>query len=82
MHDLLCFSVVELREDVEYQVQFNAGERRMAIMVSLSPEFPLEKPVLRVSPPVNHPWCNEYSEITSAPGLLNVRLSSNQCFTD
>lgn len=68
-----CYSVVELREDVEYQVQFNAGERRMAIMVSLSPEFPLEKPVLRVSPPINHPWCNEHSEITSAPGLLNVR---------
>lgn len=68
----MCYSVVELREDVEYQVQFNARERRMAIMVSLSPEFPLEKPVLRVSPPINHPWCNEHSEITSAPGLLNV----------
>ncbi|XP_031828896.1 vacuolar protein sorting 37A [Nomia melanderi] len=70
-------NVVELREDVEYQVQFNAGERRMAIMVSLSPEFPLEKPVLRVSPPVNHPWCNEYSEITSAPGLLNFTVHSD-----
>lgn len=70
-------NVVELREDVEYQVQFNAGERRMAIMVSLSPEFPLEKPVLRVSPPVSHPWCNEYSEITSAPGLLNFTVHSD-----
>lgn len=70
-------NVLELREDVEYQVQFNAGERRMAIMVSLSPEFPLEKPVLRVSPPVNHPWCNEHSEITSAPGLLNFTVHSD-----
>lgn len=70
-------NVVELREDVEYQVQFDAGERRMAIMVSLSPEFPLEKPVLRVSPPVNHPWCNEHSEITSAPGLLNFTVHSD-----
>lgn len=73
VRDSFCCSVVELREDVEYQVQFNAGERRMAIMVSLSPEFPLEKPVLRVSPPISHLWCNEHSEITSAPGLLNVR---------
>lgn len=71
-----CYSVLELREDVEYQVQFNAGERRMAIVVSLSPEFPLEKPVLRVSPAISHPWCNEHSEITSAPGLLNVRQLS------
>ncbi|KAK9298971.1 hypothetical protein QLX08_007885 [Tetragonisca angustula] len=70
-------NVVELREDVEYQVQFDAGERRMAIMVSLSPEFPLEKPALRVSPPVNHPWCNEHSEITSAPGLLNFTVHSD-----
>lgn len=70
-------NVAELREDVEYQVQFNAGERRMAIMVSLSPEFPLEKPVLRVSPPINHPWCNEHSEITSAPGLLNFTVHSD-----
>ena len=65
-------SVIELRENVDYQVEFQAGERRMAIMVSLSPNFPLEKPVLRVSPPISHPWCNEHSEITSAPGLLNV----------
>ncbi|XP_003401740.1 vacuolar protein sorting-associated protein 37A isoform X2 [Bombus terrestris] len=70
-------NVVELREDVEYQVQFNAGERRMAIMVSLSPEFPLEKPVLRVSPPIKHPWCNEHNEITSAPGLLNFTVHSD-----
>lgn len=68
----VCCSVIELRENVDYQVEFQAGERRMAIMVSLSPNFPLEKPVLRVSPPISHPWCNEHSEITSAPGLLNV----------
>ena len=55
-------------------MQFDAGDKRMAIMVSLSPEFPLEKPVLRVSPPITHKWCNEHSEITSAPGLLNVSI--------
>ncbi|XP_012531597.1 vacuolar protein sorting-associated protein 37A isoform X2 [Monomorium pharaonis] len=70
-------SVIELRENVDYQVEFQAGERRMAIMVSLSPNFPLEKPVLRVSPPINHPWCNEHSEITSAPGLLNFSVHSD-----
>ncbi|XP_063988154.1 vacuolar protein sorting-associated protein 37A [Diachasmimorpha longicaudata] len=70
-------NVVELRQDIEYQVEFNVGEKRMAIMVSLSPEFPMEKPVLRVSPPINHPWCNEHSEITSAPGLLNFTVHSD-----
>ncbi|XP_012261164.2 vacuolar protein sorting-associated protein 37A isoform X2 [Athalia rosae] len=79
MKFLLCYflSVLELREDVEYQVQFDAGDKRMAIMVSLSPEFPLEKPVLRVSPPISHPWCNEHNEIVSAPGLLNFTVHSD-----
>ncbi|XP_051170341.1 vacuolar protein sorting-associated protein 37A [Leptopilina boulardi] len=70
-------NVLELREDVEYQVQFDAGDKRMAILVSLSPEFPLEKPVLRVTPPITHPWCNEHSEITSAPGLLHFTVHSD-----
>ncbi|XP_058805587.1 vacuolar protein sorting-associated protein 37A [Phymastichus coffea] len=70
-------NVLELQQDVEYQVLFNAGERCMAIMVSLSPDFPLEKPVLRVSPPIKHKWCNEHSEITSAPGLLNFTVHSD-----
>ncbi|XP_077270710.1 vacuolar protein sorting 37A isoform X1 [Temnothorax americanus] len=70
-------NVIELRENVDYQVEFQAGDRRMAIMVSLSPNFPLEKPVLRVSPPISHPWCNEHSEITSAPGLLNFSVHSD-----
>ncbi|XP_011645131.1 vacuolar protein sorting-associated protein 37A isoform X2 [Pogonomyrmex barbatus] len=70
-------NVTELRENVDYRVEFQAGERRMAIVVSLSPNFPLEKPVLRVSPPISHPWCNEHSEITSAPGLLNFSVHSD-----
>ncbi|EZA59210.1 hypothetical protein DMN91_008299 [Ooceraea biroi] len=70
-------NVIELRENVDYQVEFQAGEKRMAIVVSLSPNFPLEKPVLRVSPPISHPWCNEHSEITSAPGLLNFSVHSD-----
>ncbi|KAK0167504.1 hypothetical protein PV327_004894 [Microctonus hyperodae] len=71
-------NVIELREDAEYQVQFDAGDKRMAIIVSLSPEFPLEKPVLRISPSViNHPWCNEHSEIVNAPGLINFTVHSD-----
>lgn len=41
-------------------------------MVILCPKFPLEKPVLKIFPSVQHPWINENGEITSAPGLLNV----------
>lgn len=65
-------SVTEVQEDVEYRVEFSAGGHSMAIQVSLPPEFPLEKPVLKVSPQIDHPWVNEQCEIIGAPGLMNV----------
>ncbi|KAJ4440263.1 hypothetical protein ANN_08402 [Periplaneta americana] len=64
-------------QDVEYRVEFNVGGYGMAILVSLSPEFPLEKPVLKVTPQTDHPWVNEQSEIISAPGLLNFTVHSD-----
>ncbi|XP_069681970.1 vacuolar protein sorting-associated protein 37A-like [Periplaneta americana] len=70
-------NVTEIQEDVEYRVEFNAGGYGMAILVSLSPEFPLEKPVLKVTPQIDHPWVNEQSEIISAPGLLNFTVHSD-----
>jgi ESCRT-I complex subunit VPS37 len=44
----------------------------MAIQVSLCPEFPRKRPVLKVSPQIDHPWVSEQSEIIRAPGLVNV----------
>lgn len=69
--------MTEIQEDVEYQVEFRAGGRGMAIQVSLPPEFPLEKPVLKVSPQIDHPWVNEQCEIISAPGLMNFTVHSD-----
>jgi ESCRT-I complex subunit VPS37 len=67
--------VTEIQEDVEYRVEFSAGGYSMAIQVSLCPEFPRKRPVLKVSPQIDHPWVDEQSEIISAPGLLNVSSS-------
>lgn len=63
-----------MTEDSEYKVDFVSGNNQLAIIVLLSPEFPLEKPVLKVLPALNHPWVEESGEITGAPGLLNVRI--------
>jgi ESCRT-I complex subunit VPS37 len=70
----MCNSVTEIQEDVEYRVEFSAGGCGMAIHVSLPPEFPLEKPVLKVSPHIDHPWVGDQCKIISAPGLLNVSV--------
>ncbi|XP_033606810.1 vacuolar protein sorting-associated protein 37A isoform X2 [Cryptotermes secundus] len=65
-------NVTEIQEDVEYRVEFSAGGYSMAVQVSLCPEFPRKRPVLKVSPQIDHPWVNEQSEIISAPGLVNA----------
>ncbi|XP_063236845.1 vacuolar protein sorting-associated protein 37A [Bacillus rossius redtenbacheri] len=70
-------NVTELQEDAEYQVEFTAAGAPMAVLVTLGPDFPLEKPVLKITPPVVHPWVSDQGEITSAPGLLNFTVHSD-----
>lgn len=68
----LTLSVTEILLDSEYRVEFTSGGYQMALLVSLGPDFPHEKPVLRISPNISHPWVNEKSEVVRAPGLINV----------
>lgn len=65
-------SVQEIQPGVEYRIEFWAESRRMAILVQLGSDFPLEKPVLLVSPIVGHSWVDRCGRITAAPGLVNV----------
>lgn len=51
-----------------------SGTNQLALLVLLKPEFPMEKPVLKIVPPVKHHWAEEGGEITGAPGLLNVNI--------
>lgn len=44
----------------------------LSLKVFLSPEFPQDKPTLKIVPSVIHPWVNSDGEVTSAPGLLSV----------
>lgn len=64
----------EITEDAEYRVDFNSGGKKLSLLVVLAPNFPLEKPILKIIPLVQHSWVNEKGEITGAPGLLNVSI--------
>ncbi|RZF35930.1 hypothetical protein LSTR_LSTR008500 [Laodelphax striatellus] len=70
-------NVSEVQEDVEYNIEFISGGKTLALNVKLSPEFPLEKPVLQVVPTVVHNWVTESGLVTSAPGLLNFTRYSD-----
>ncbi|XP_022899918.1 vacuolar protein sorting-associated protein 37A [Onthophagus taurus] len=70
-------NVNEINEGNEYQVSFQAGGNDFSLVISLTADFPNEKPILKIIPFVVHPWVNGDGEITSAPGLLNFTVHSD-----
>ncbi|KAK6642960.1 hypothetical protein RUM43_004462 [Polyplax serrata] len=71
-------NVTELKENEEYKVDFIVGDIPMCLIIHLPPEFPLEKPTIRVQPPVQHMWVNSNStDVDKAPGLLNFTVHSD-----
>lgn len=64
--------MTEIIEGDEYEVAFQSGSNSLVLKVILSPEFPKNKPVLKIVPNVIHPWVSSDGDVTSAPGLLNV----------
>jgi len=70
-------NVSEVKENCEYRVDFISGGHQLSLLVVLGPEFPLEKPVLKIVPTVQHPWVTENGEITGAPGLINFTVHSD-----
>lgn len=69
---MFCLSVTEIKEGSEYQINFCSGGHNLMLIVILTKDFPNEKPIIKISPPIIHPWVNNESEVISAPGLLNV----------
>lgn len=51
---------------------FHSGGKELHLNIILGKEFPKDKPLLKITPPIIHHWVNADGEITSAPGLLNV----------
>ncbi|KAK7579911.1 hypothetical protein V9T40_000540 [Parthenolecanium corni] len=70
-------NVTEITENTEYMVEFNAGDNKLAMLILLSPDFPMEKPLLKITPSISHQWVNENSEIVAAPGFLNFTVYSD-----
>ncbi|XP_048004081.1 vacuolar protein sorting-associated protein 37A-like isoform X3 [Leguminivora glycinivorella] len=71
-------NVQEVTENTEYKVDFTINGRIFSLNVILGPEFPNEKPVILVNPPVSHPWVAEHSsQVVGAPGLIQFTVHSD-----
>jgi ESCRT-I complex subunit VPS37 len=71
---LLDCAVAEIQRDVEYRLTFSDV---LSLYISLPPLFPQERPVLRVSPPVNHPWLNEQMIVTGCGAVNSFKAHSD-----
>lgn len=70
-------NVIEVKEGSEYNITFQSNQNDLTLQILLSNEFPNEKPTLKISPGIMHPWVNTDAEIVSAPGLLNFTVHSD-----
>lgn len=69
----VLISVTEISFDEEYSVEFPTKVGSLSMIIHLGPKFPLEKPIVKVHPRINHKWVDSAGQIVLAPGLINVR---------
>uniref|UniRef100_A0A8D9DVN1 Vacuolar protein sorting-associated protein 37A n=1 Tax=Cacopsylla melanoneura TaxID=428564 RepID=A0A8D9DVN1_9HEMI len=71
-------NVSEVIDNAEYRIDFTSGPNKFSLNVILMQDFPLNKPILKISPAIRHFWVNPIGdEIISAPGLLNFTRHSD-----
>lgn len=62
-------NVVEIKVQSEYRISITQQGQNIALHILLPPQFPQEKPVVRVSPPVRHPWVSQNMEVIGSSRL-------------
>ncbi|XP_022798149.1 vacuolar protein sorting-associated protein 37A-like isoform X3 [Stylophora pistillata] len=70
-------SITEVQRDVEYRVTFSVGTSTVFLNITLPPQFPNERPVVKVSPPLRHPWVNDQMIVVGCPGINSFYMHSN-----
>ncbi|XP_026677205.1 vacuolar protein sorting-associated protein 37A isoform X3 [Diaphorina citri] len=71
-------NVSQVTDNAEYKVDFSSGPNKFSLNVILTPDFPMVRPILKISPSINHLWVNASGdEIINAPGLLNFTRHSD-----
>lgn len=71
-------SVVEIQKDVEYRLPFTANNKTINLNILLPPQFPQEKPVVSVFPPVRHHLVDkQMCTMVTSPMIANFTMHSD-----
>ncbi|XP_064636691.1 vacuolar protein sorting-associated protein 37A-like [Lineus longissimus] len=70
-------NVTELQRDVEYRVSTSVLGKNVCLHINLPPQFPQEPPLVKVTPPLHHPWVSDKMIVIGCPSLNNFVMHSD-----
>lgn len=70
-------NVVELKAQTEYRIPITHQGHNIALRIFLPPQFPQDKPIVSVTPPVRHPWVSPTMEVVGCPGLVSFGVHTD-----
>ncbi|XP_029442970.1 vacuolar protein sorting-associated protein 37A isoform X2 [Rhinatrema bivittatum] len=70
-------SIAEIQKDVEYRLPFTINNLTVSINILLPPQFPQEKPIISVYPPIRHHIMDKQGEYVTCPLINNFTMHSD-----
>ncbi|XP_072481753.1 vacuolar protein sorting-associated protein 37A isoform X2 [Notamacropus eugenii] len=70
-------SLAEIQKDVEYRLPFTVNNLTVSINIFLPPQFPQEKPVISVYPPIRHHLMDKHGVYVACPLVNNFTMHSD-----
>ncbi|XP_046873147.1 vacuolar protein sorting-associated protein 37A isoform X1 [Hypomesus transpacificus] len=75
---VLSHSLTEIQKDVEYRIPFTVNNSTISVNILLPPQFPQEKPMVSVYPPVGHHLVDSNNgTLVSSPAIANFGMHSD-----
>ncbi|GAB1293115.1 Vacuolar protein sorting-associated protein 37A [Apodemus speciosus] len=73
-----CLPIIaEIQKDVEYRLPFTVNNLTININILLPPQFPQEKPVISVYPPIRHHLMDSQGLYVTSPLVSNFTMHSD-----
>ncbi|XP_053107425.1 vacuolar protein sorting-associated protein 37A [Hemicordylus capensis] len=70
-------AIAEIQKDVEYRLPFTISNLTININILLPPQFPQEKPVISVFPPIRHHLMDNQGVYVTCPLISNFTMHSD-----
>uniref|UniRef100_A0A8D0HD16 Vacuolar protein sorting-associated protein 37A n=1 Tax=Sphenodon punctatus TaxID=8508 RepID=A0A8D0HD16_SPHPU len=70
-------AIAEIQKDVEYRLPFTVNNLTININILLPPQFPQEKPVISVFPPIRHHLMDKQGVYVACPLVSNFTMHSD-----